>query len=300
MRARLDRDRLGLWLMAAPFLAGVVVLVAAPALVTVVMSLFEWDLLRPASFLGLGNFRELLGDVAFRASLRNSLTYAAIAVPLRVAIALGLALLLHRRMRGAGVERTAIFLPTVIPDVAFALLWLWILNPLYGPLNLLLGGLGLPTPAWFTAPASARWAVIVMGLFPIGEGFLIALAARRAVPRELYDTAAASGAGPMAQLSRVTLPLMAPALLLMATRDTILSFQATFVPALIVTEGGPPPYGTTYLPLFVYRNAFEYLRYGYASAATVLMFVLTASIVWLQYRAIDRTRRGGLWAGSGA
>lgn len=294
-----DRERLGLWLMIAPFLIGVVVLVAVPATVTVVMSFYEWDLLQPARFLGLANYRELFGDAVFRASLRNSLTYVAIAVPLRVAIALGLALLMHRRMRGVGAERASVFFPTVVPDVAYALLWLWILNPLYGPLNLALGALGLPTPSWLTVPASARWGVVIMGLFLIGEGFLIALAARRAVPRELYDMASASGAGPGARMVRVTLPIMAPALLLMATRDTILSFQATFVPALIVTEGGPPPYATTYLPLFVYRNAFEFLRYGYASAATVFTFVLTASIVWLQYRAIDRVRRGGLWAGSG-
>jgi multiple sugar transport system permease protein len=294
-----DRERLGLWLMAAPFLAGVVVLVAVPAAVTVVMSFYDWDLLQPPRFLGLDNYRELFGDAVFKASLRNSLTYVAIAVPLRVAIALGLALLMHRRMRGVGAERASVFFPTVIPDVAYALLWLWILNPLYGPLNLALGAIGLPTPSWLTAPASARWGVILMGLFLIGEGFLIALAARRAVPGELYEMASASGAGPWARFVRVTLPIMAPALLLMATRDTILSFQATFVPALIVTEGGPPPYATTYLLLFVYRNAFEFLRYGYASAATVFMFVLTASIVWLQYRAIDRVRRGGLWAGSG-
>jgi multiple sugar transport system permease protein len=294
-----DRERLGLWLMAAPFLAGVVVLVAVPAAVTVVMSFYDWDLLQPARFLGLDNYRELFGDAVFKASLRNSLTYVAIAVPLRVAIALGLALLMHRRMRGVGAERASVFFPTVIPDVAYALLWLWILNPLYGPLNLALGAIGLPTPSWLTAPASARWGVILMGLFLIGEGFLIALAARRAVPGELYEMASASGAGPWARFVRVTLPIMAPALLLMATRDTILSFQATFVPALIVTEGGPPPYATTYLPLFVYRSAFEFLRYGYASAATVFMFVLTAPIVWLQSRAIDRVRRGGLWAGSG-
>ncbi len=299
MAGGFDRDRVGLWLMAAPFLIGVLVLVAAPALVTLVMSLFEWDLLRPARFLGFENFRELGGDEAFRASLRNSLTYVAIAVPLRVVIALGLALLMHHHMAAVGSERAAVFFPTVIPDVAYALLWLWILNPLFGPLNLLLGAVGLPTPSWLSVPASARWGVIIMGLFLIAEGFVIALAARRAVPRELYDVAAASGAGPWARLVRITLPLMSPALLLMATRDTILSFQATFVPALIVTEGGPPPYGTTYLPLFVYRNAFEYLRYGYASAATVVMFALTAAIVWLQYRAIDRVRRGGLWAGSG-
>jgi multiple sugar transport system permease protein len=285
--------------MVAPFLVGVFALVVVPATVTLVMSLFEWDLLQPPQFLGLNNYRELFGDVAFRASLRNSLLYIVIVVPLRVGISLGLALLMFRRARGVGAERAAVFFPTVVPDVAYALLWLWILNPLYGPLNLLLDAVGAPTPSWLSVPASARWGVIIMGLFLIGEGFVVALAARRAVPSELYDMASASGAGPWARLVRVTLPLMTPALLLMATRDTILSLQSTFVPALIVTEGGPPPYGTTYLPLFVYRNAFEYLRYGYASAATVFMLLITASIVWVQYRTIDRARRGGLWAGSG-
>ena len=85
---------------------------------------------------------------------------------------------------------------------------------------------------------------------------------------------------------------MAPVLLLLLARDTIFSFQVNFVPALIVTEGGPPPYSTTYLPLFVYRNAFEYLRYGYAASATVLMFALTALIVLLQWRIVRRWRRG--------
>ncbi|MGB7806761.1 MAG: sugar ABC transporter permease [Actinomycetota bacterium] len=281
--------------MAAPFLVGVLVLVVVPALLTVVMSVFRWDLIQPPSFLGLENFRDLLHDVAFRTSLRNSLLYIVVAVPLRLVIALGAALLMVRRTRGVATERAAVFFPTVIPDVAYALLWLWILNPIYGPLNLMLQGLGLPTPSWLTQAGPARWAVVIMGLFLIGEGFLLALAARRGVPQELYDVASAHGAGPWSRFVRVTLPLMAPALLLMVCRDTIMSFQATFVPALIVTDGGPPPYATTYLPLFIYRNAFEYLRYGYAAAATVLLFTLTASIVWLQYRAIDRVRRGALF-----
>jgi multiple sugar transport system permease protein len=85
---------------------------------------------------------------------------------------------------------------------------------------------------------------------------------------------------------------MAPILLLLFARDTIFSLQATFVPALVVTDGGPPPYATTYVPLFVYRNAFEYLRYGYAAAATLTMFVLTALIVLAQWRIVRRWRRG--------
>ena len=226
----------------------------------------------------------------FRISLRNSLWYAVTAVPLRLVGALGLALLLHRRGRLQAAGRITVLIPTVIPDAAYALLWLWILNPLYGPLNLALGAVGLPTPAWFSQPAPTRWAVVLMGLFQLGEGFLIALVARRQVRQELYEIAAISGAGPWGRFVRVTLPMMAPALLLIVARDTILSLQATFAPALIVTEGGPPPFATTYLPLFAYRNAFEYLRYGYASTTTVVMLALTASILWLQYRLFVRWR----------
>ena len=288
MRAVRDRERLGLWLMAAPFLVGVVVLVALPALLTFAMSLFRWDLVRAPDFLGLDNFRELVRDTNFRAAMRNSLMYLAIAVPLRLVIAVALALLLQPRFRGAATVRGAVFLPAVIPDVAYALLWLWILNPLYGPLNLALDAVGLPTPAWLSVAGPARWGVIIMGVFQLGETFLVALAVRRFVPTELYELAAEQGAGPWSRMWRVTLPLMLPTLLLLLLRDTALSLQATFVPALLVTEGGPPPNGTLYLPLFVYRNAFSYFRYGYAAAATVWIFALTASIVWLQFRVVRR------------
>jgi multiple sugar transport system permease protein len=281
-------DRRALWLMAAPFLVGVGLLVLIPAAGTVAMSLQDWDLVRMPSFRGLGNFRELVADPVFRIALRNSMLFAAIAVPLRLVGALTFALLLHRGGRVFALGRAAVLVPTIVPDVAYALLWLWILNPLYGPVNVALGSLGLPTPAWLTQPTPARWAIVIMAVFQLGEGFLIAVAARGQVPRELHDLAAVSGAGPWGRFVRVTLPLMAPALLLILMRDTIVTLQTTFVPALIVTDGGPPPYATTYLPLFAYRNAFEYLRYGYASAANVLMLILTASILWLQFRLIRR------------
>jgi multiple sugar transport system permease protein len=133
---------------------------------------------------------------------------------------------------------------------------------------------------------------VLIGALQLGEGFLIALAARRGVPRHLHEAAEAVGAGPWSRFMQITLPLMAPALLLVACRDAVASFQATFVPALLVTGGGPPPHATTFLPLFVYRNAFEYLRYGYAAAATVVMIVVSASLVWLMIRIVDRWRGG--------
>ena len=285
-----DRERREYALMLAPYLIGIAFLIAVPALVTFALALTEYDLIRAPRFVGVQNFRDLWNDEIFRTSVRNSLMFILFAVPLRLLGAVALALLLHRKFRGVAAYRTAGYLPTVVPDVAYALLWLWIINPLYGPLNLALGSIGGPTPSWLTDPRAAQWAVIIMSLFVIGEGFIVAMATRQGIPGELYELGDVEDASPLFMFWRVTLPLMAPTLLLLMFRDTIFSFQVNFVPALIVTGGGPPPNETTYLPLFIYRNGFEYLRYGYASAATLVMFALTALIVYLQYRIVKRWR----------
>lgn len=292
-------ERRQLALLLAPYAFGLAALVALPAAVVFALALYEYDLIGSARFVGLDNFRELVEDDVFRTALGNSLVFAAVAAPLRLAAALALALLLHRRFRGVGAYRTAAVLPTIVPDVAYGLLWLWLLNPLYGPINLFLewGGTaqrtvwwGLPSPQWLTHPNDARAAIVLMTLFTIGEGFVVLLIVRQGLPRELYELAALEDATSFGIFRRVTLPLMAPALLLLLARDTIFSLQVNFVPALVVTDGGPPPYATTYLPLFVYREGFEYLRYGYAAAATVTMFALTALVVLVQWRILRRWR----------
>ncbi|HYF45636.1 MAG TPA: sugar ABC transporter permease [Acidimicrobiales bacterium] len=284
-------ERRGLAVMLGPYLVGIVALIVVPALVTFGLSLFEYDLIRSPEWIGLDNFRELNNDPVFETALRNSLGYIASAVPLRLLGALTFALLLHRRFRGVGAARTAAYLPTVVPDAAYAVLWLWLLNPLYGPINSLLDSLGVVSPSWLTEPDAARWAVVLMSVFQVGEGFLVAMVTRQALPQSLYDMAGMEGAGPWQTFRRVTLPLMAPTLILLMFRDTAFSLQANFVPALLVTEGGPPPYATTYLPVFVYQEAFGYLRYGYAASATLVMFVVTAVIVAAQYVVVRRWRR---------
>lgn len=294
-------ERRQLALMLAPYLFGITALVAVPALVTFALAFTQYDLIRSPEFNGLDNFRELVRDDIFAKALKNSLVFAAIAVPLRLGAALGLALLLHRRFTGVGAYRSSAALPTVIPDIAYGLVWLWLFNPLYGPINLLLRwqgdsptttAWGVQPPQWLTHPNDARAAIIIMSLFTIGEGFVILLVTRQGLPSELYELAALEDATAWGVFRRITLPLMTPILLLLFARDTIFSLQWTFVPALVVTEGGPPQFSTTYVPLFVYRNAFEYLRYGYAASATVLMFLLTALIVWLQWRIVRRWRKG--------
>ncbi len=289
MRAQSERSQLTL--MLAPFVVGLVGLVLVPAAVTVGLSLTEYDLIRPARWIGLANFTELFADDIFRIALVNSLVFAAFAVPLRLLGALGLALLLHRRALGVGTARTAAALPTAVPEIAYGLLWLWLLNPFYGPINLLLrvGGengltlLGRTPPQWLTDPTAARAAIVLMSLFTIGESFVVLLTARQALPGEVYELAEVEDATGWDVFRRITLPLLAPVLILLLLRDTILSFQLSFTPSLVVTDGGPPPYATTYLSLFVYTNAFEYLRYGYAAAATAVMLALTACVVALQW-----------------
>lgn len=285
-------ERRRLWGMLSPFLVGLSVLIAVPAAVTVVLAFFDYDFASAPAFRGFGNFRELFSDDVFRISLRNSLVFALWAVPLRVLGAFALGLLMHERFRGASAARSAVLLPSVVPDVAYALVWLWILNPVYGPIVLAADALGLPQPGFLVSPVATQAGVVLMSVFQLAEGFLLAMAVRRDVPDELYELAAVEGAGRWASFRRLTMPLLGPALLLLLLRDTIFSLQATFVPALVVTEGGPPPYSTTYLPLFVYREGFEYLRYGYAAAATVVMLLVTANIVWLEIGVLDRWRRG--------
>lgn len=292
----MSRRQLGF--MLAPYALGLVGLVLLPAAATLVFAFADYDLIQPPQWTGAANFTELAGDDIFHTALLNSLLFAAVAVPLRLLIALGLALLLHRRARGVGTARTAAALPTAVPEVAYGLLWLWLFNPLYGPVNQLLrvGGqngltaLGRTPPQWLTDPTDARAAIVIMSLFTVGESFLVLLAARLVLSPEVYELAAVEDATPWDVFRRITLPLIAPVLGLLLVRDTILSFQVSFVPALVVTDGGPPPYATTYLSLFVYRNAFEYLRYGYASAATMVMLVLTVAAVILQWRLLRRWR----------
>jgi multiple sugar transport system permease protein len=276
--------------LAAPYAVGLVFLVLAPTLVTIGLAFTEFDLVRDARWIGGDNFDELVDDDVFRAAVRNSIVYALLATPLRLAGALGLALGLHRWRRGVVARRAGVLLPSIVPDAAYAMVWIWLVNPLYGPLNLVLGELGLPEPAWTTDPTAAMAAVVLMGGWQIGEGFLVCLAVRQQVPVELEELAAIEGAGSWQRFRLVILPLMGPTLVLLALRDTVFAFQSSFVPALLVTGGGPPPHATTFVPLFVYRTGFEYLRYGYAAAATVVMLVVTAGVLVVQWRLVARWR----------
>jgi multiple sugar transport system permease protein len=274
---------------ALPYVAGLTLLVGIPVAGATALAFTDFSGVQPPELVGFDNFTRLFAQGPFWRALGNTAVFVAIAVPLRMAAAIGLALLLHGRTAGSGAARGIAYLPSVVPDVAYALLWLWLLNPLYGPIAAAASSLGLTAPGWLTEPWPARIGIAVMGAFQVGEAFVVALAARRTVPESLYEAARVEGARAPFILRNVTLPVMAPVLALLALRDVVLALQVNFVPAFLVTEGGPA-YATTFLPLYVYEAAFRYFRFGYAAAVSVVMFALTAAILAVQYWIYRRWR----------
>lgn len=274
-------------LLLLPMAIGTFLLLIIPALATLLLAFTDYNALQAPQFSGSANFERLWADPMFWAALKNSLWVAVVSVPLRLLLALLLALALHAPRRGAGTLRAGVFLPSVVPDIAWAILWLWILNPLYGPTAWLLGALGLRPDIWLVAPWAGRGAVVLITLFLLGEIFIVLLAARREIAPELYELSAVEGASRFTIFCRVTLPLLWPVILFLAARDVALTLQTTFVPALIVTKGGPN-FSTLFLPLYVYQSGFEYLRFGYAAALTLGMFLITAAMMAVQVVLLRR------------
>jgi multiple sugar transport system permease protein len=224
----------------------------------------------------------VLRDPELHASLRATGWFLLLAVPLRIGGGLLLALLAEGRGRLAGATRTAVFAPSVVPDPATALVWLWVVNPAYGPLALVIDSPVL-IDTW-----GARLTIVAVAVFGLGEGFLVTLAARRELPEELYDLARVEGAGPLERLRRVTLPLLAPVLLLLAARDVLVSMTAVLVPTLLLTRGGPLD-ATKTLPLLVYERGFREGDLGEGAALAVLTLGLglaAFAVAWLGIRLL--------------
>lgn len=267
-----------LHLFLIPYLLGTVILVILPALATVAVSLTVYNSIAPPQWVALDNFRRLFTSPYVMTSLRNTLIFVLLAVPLRVLGALILALLLQRQQRLFGLYRASVYMPTVIPEVAYALIWLWIFNPLYGPLNFLLAAAGLPTPAWLVEPVTARLAIVIMLTFQLGEGFVVLLAGLQNIPLAFYEAARVDGASDWHCFWKITLPLILPWLLILTFRDLMMSLQNTFTPSFVLTYGGPY-YATTFVPLLLYELAFDFFDFGLAAALLVLTYLLLALLV---------------------
>lgn len=261
-----------------PFLLGTFILVIIPAFATLVLAFTEYKAIGIPVFNGFNNFRKLIASSYVRLSVYNTLFFLVLAVPVRVLGALFLAMLLQRKGRIFGFFRAAVYLPTVVPEVAYSLIWLWILNPLYGPINLVLMALGLPAPPWLVDPNLARISIVLVLSFQIGEGFVILFAGLQQIPNSLYEAARVDGANSWQIFWKITLPMLMPWLLLLTFRDMLMSLQNSFTPSFVMTYGGPY-YATIFAPLLIYELSFDFFDFGMASAFLLLLYLAIVIVV---------------------
>ncbi|MEP6757437.1 MAG: sugar ABC transporter permease, partial [Chthonomonadales bacterium] len=208
--------------------------------------------------------------------------------PISLVISVGLALLLNQKIRGMAIFRTMIYLPSVVPTVASAVLWLWLLNPQYGLVNATLRMLHLPASSWLSSPVWSKPAFIVLDLWAVGGGMVIYLAALQGVPQHLYEAALLDGAGPWRKTWNITLPAISPVIFFNAILGVIGTFQYFTQTFLMTNPPGGPANSTLFYALYLFQNAMSYFRMGYASAMAWVLFLITLIATLILFKTSAR------------
>lgn len=280
------REWLQGYLFAAPFLVGFAAFVAFPMLYSIWLTFQKWDLLSPPVFAGLRNIQRALTDELALKSLYNSAYYTFFAVPVQLVISFTLAMALTQRIKFRSLYRAGFYLPIIIPIVATAVVWQRVFHPDFGILNVVLGWFGIPPQKWLLDPALAKPAFIFMSFWMIGRQMVIFIAGLGNIPTQLLEAAQIDGASKLRVILTITIPLMTPLIFYNMVIAIINSFQ-TFVPALIMTDGGPQN-ETLFVVLNIYRNGFQFFNMGYASALAWELFIIVIGFTIAQFYISNR------------
>jgi multiple sugar transport system permease protein len=274
----------------SPWFLGFTVFMLLPVCLSIYYSFCDYNVIQKPVFVGLSNYRLLVHDAVFARALKVTLYYGAISVPAGLLVSLGVAILLNRRVIGQPIFRTLIFLPSLVPSIASAILWKWLFNQKLGLINWALGPLyGLlhvTPPAWIDNPNLVMPSLALMSVWSVGNTVVIYLAGLQDVPKELYEAAELDGASAARQLWSVTIPMISPVIffnLVMALIGVLQIFDTPFA----MTQGGPnrASYFYTY---YLYDNAFSYLRMGYASAMAWIQFLIVLGLTGIAFWSSKR------------
>jgi ABC-type sugar transport system permease subunit len=284
---RVFRENVVAWTFLTPALVHLAVFTVGPLGFAAWLSLHRWSLLDAARpFVGFANYLRLLGDAPFWNALRNTAVFT-LHVPVSMALALAVALIVHRKVRGIVLLRATFFLPTVTSLVAVAMVWQWMLNDEYGLLNWLLSLAGLEPVRWLTSPATALVSIMLMSVWLVmGYQMILFQAGLAAIPQHLYDAARIDGAGPVQRFVHVTLPGLRHTLFFVLVTSVIGSFQI-FGAVYVMTEGGPLR-ATDVAVFHIYEEAWEFFRFGDAAAMSWVLFAVIFVLTWLQFRIVER------------
>ena len=258
-----------------------------PVVYSLYLSFFTWDMMRPMRYIGLANYRDLLGAEEFREVLSNTVHYSLGVVALAMSLGLGLALLLNNRTKLSSVFQACIFTSYIVSWVAVSLLWIWMLDPQYGLVNYLGRFLGMPAVDWLGSHRIALWSLVGVTVWKIvGYPMIIFLAGLQNISQDYYEAAALDGAGPMQRFRYITWPLLTPTTVFLFITLTIATFQG-FDIVNIMTQGGPM-HATSIYVFYIYEQAFHYFRIGRASAAVMICFGLILALTYAQHRLFRR------------
>ena len=292
----LRKEAVAGYLFAAPWMVGFLLFTLGPILVSVVLSLCDYDVLHPARFVGLENYRSILGSdwPYVSKALYNAAYLALLGIPLGMATGLAIAMLLNAKVLGMTWYRTLYYLPAIVPTVASAVLWLWVLNPYdYGLINsfwkaTLTAWWAIPPPTWLASEQWAKPALVIMGLWGAGSGMIIWLAGLQEVPQHLYEAAEIDGATAWHKFRHVTLPMLSPTIFFNLIMGTIGALQ-TFEGIYVMTNGAGGPVDATMVPvLYLFNNAFRFFKMGFASALAWLLFWIVLVLTLAQIKLAPR------------
>jgi multiple sugar transport system permease protein len=287
------REAIDGYICIAPWVLGFIIFTAFPIVASFVLSFSRYTILDPPRFVGLDNYTKMVsGDPLFWQSLKVTVIYTILLVPLGTVGGYLLALLLNQAVKGLSFFRTVFYLPVVTPAIATSYLFAWMLNPEIGLVNNFLAGIDIQGPPWFT---SREWVIpsfIIMSLWGLGGNMILYLAGLQGVPTVLYEAAMLDGAGAWAKFRNVTLPMLTPTIFFNMVLGIIGALRV-FAAAYVATEGGPA-YSTWFYALHIYTRAFQYFEMGYASALAWIFFFVLFVFTYVQFR---QSRRWVYYAG---
>jgi multiple sugar transport system permease protein len=277
----------------SPWIIGFLCLCLYPVGASIYYSFCDYDVLTTPAWIGTLNYQDMVEDPVFWKALWNTIYFAVVSLPLSLILALLIAVLLNQKVKGRSIYRTIYFLPSLVPVVASAMIWLWILNGEFGLLNYALSYVGIEGPNWLTDQHWTKPSIIMMMLWAVGGSMVIYLAALQDVPVSLYESADIDGASSWTKFRHITIPLISPVIYFNLIMGIIGSLQV-FAQPFIMFGGGGTNRSALFYAVYLYQNAFDYNRMGYACAMAWILFLLILGLTWI---ATKSTRKHIFYAG---
>lgn len=277
----------------SPWILGFLAFTLYPMVASLWYSLTNFDMMQSPQFVGLSNYAAMIHDPTFWISVWNTGYLVILGVPLSLILGLGLAVLANQKIRGQGVYRTLFFLPSIVPAVATALLFLWVLNPQYGMINEVLGFLHIPEPGWLASVHWSKPGLLLMILWGVGSNMVIFLAGLNGIPTQMYEAARIDGATPWIMFWKMTVPNLSGVILYNVVTG-IIGMSQIFTQAFVIagnngsTTLGTPDNATLLYNIYIYQKAFQDLNFGYAAAMAWVLTIVTMGLTLVMFMVYDR------------